>query len=363
MHSDRQPSVIEDELEDLCGMMRPINVAEAINRANHRPVDAAQVSMSTHSDLIAPIKILSSQTNTTITQTATPSIQRSHPDVIVLESLADAQVNTPQSHTTSCTHTTDYNDLPQPIVKLTPGSDAGPICHSSSRASPQFDASSVMSSDLDGSVEKILTKYAMKQSVGGANFCDQVSIAQLSHSSNDSMGARVKALLQRIDVKNGNRKELSENIDADIKYLINSDQSSTVSQSSSLHTSDLLEFNDLQSNDDTVMQRVRQLLSDGSDTSIIADEARNLCDNTKLTHKEKTLKHENRSVPAVNLFPIEHQTSNISQGIVPLIDNTVRSRTSSVSQQSSVSYDGLQRDLDDIQHGLRGIVGFIIGNV
>ena len=34
--SDRQPSVIGDEFEELCDMMRPINVAEAINRSANK---------------------------------------------------------------------------------------------------------------------------------------------------------------------------------------------------------------------------------------------------------------------------------------------------------------------------------------
>ena len=106
----------------------------------------------------------------------------------------------------------------------------------------------------------------------------------------------------------GSQEELAVTLEADIRRLVCSDQSSTVSQSSSLHTSDLLGSNDFNSNpDDTIMQRVRQLLSEGSDTSCVADEARSLCSGKKKTKtaKSKSDSSEDRNVPKINLFGVD----------------------------------------------------------
>ena len=88
------------------------------------------------------------------------------------------------------------------------GGDSGPIGHSSSRASPHFN-NSATSTDLDQSVEKILTKYAIPQASRTVNDVDndadsqQISVTQLSCSTTDTIGARVKELLQHVDSKQG----------------------------------------------------------------------------------------------------------------------------------------------------------------
>ena len=242
---------------------------------------------------------------------------------------------------------TDYQELPLTLV-------GPPVCHSSSCASIPVDTSipadtdSLLSSDLDQSVERILAKYANCKADSLETEATSVEKAApecfspsdsghgpASDVTDDSIGLRVKQLLQRIDTASTHedRVELAKNLQADIQKL--SDGSS--SSRSSLHASDLqpsihtIELQPLghrtdlsnkpletsaDSNNDPIITRVHELLNKGAETSVIAAEA----------------------------------TRMYSMHSLVTDDVSIDTKSS-----SSLNYNGLQKDLDEIQTGLQAL--------